>query len=262
MQTPNDEGLFCSLVIQTNGHSRMQEGDWITKLNPFNAILITSELDFHLSKTARPFTVPSEWTSNDLPMVFLPLEFLVRHVRLVSETLAGLTSEVSFVEDVVINDNDKTDFKSLIKRLHVCSRELVKLRRRWHFQITLAETILELIEIHDPVIAATRRDATDPPVIKGDIHVGSDSQVTFERGTVMGNIHVHDKGRFYSSLPQNIKEDPLTQSREYRQLLSAASLQLKLSKSLEYDLRVLPERIGNQFNAVSMSNDNICFDLA
>ncbi|KAL3427652.1 hypothetical protein PVAG01_01161 [Phlyctema vagabunda] len=254
MQTPNDGGSFCSLIIQTNrppvlGNANSNVSTARENI-PFNTILITSESESQLSKIAKSFTVPPVWNTTDLPMVVVPLEFLIKHVRQVSETLAELTSEISIVEEVVIGDNDTTDFKGLIKKLHLCSRELVKLRRRWHFQMTLAGTIRELIEIHDPVIAAARRDETDALLIHGGIRIESNGEAVLQRGTIMGDVTIKDDGRLYSDMPLKPKKDPLTDSREYRQLLSAASLQLKLSQSLEYDLSVLPERIANQFNAI------------
>jgi hypothetical protein len=209
MQTPNDGGSFCSLIVTTNRPTQQEdesqsEENIRRKDRAFNAVFISSDSEIHLPKIAQSFTLPM-WNTTDLPMVPLPLEFLIRHVRQVSENLAELRAEVSRIEELVINDNDGLDFKSLIKGLHICSRELVKLRRRWHFQMTLAKTIRELIEIHGPVI--------------------------------------------------------VTQSREYRQLLGIASLQFKLSQSLEYDLNVLPERISNQFNAVSILEQNSYFDF-
>ena len=67
--------------------------------------------------------------------------------------------------------------------------------------------------------------------ISGDVHFGS--------GIVNFGNDVNDDNK------------TLTESREYRQLFSVASLQHKLSHSLEYDLDVLPTSIANQSNAVS-----------
>ncbi len=241
MQTPNDGDLFCSMIVQTNGF-REEVG---TNNSPqrtdqlFSAILISSNPTINMPKIAQSFTPPQLWNTTDLPIVFLPLEFLLRHVRQVSETLAKLTTEVSCIEETVINGNISpahsvqfaSTFKGLIKRLHICSREIVKLRRRWHFQMMLVKTIVELIETHDPQIVAARRNTRTQVYITGNLHFGS-GIVNFGNNT-------------------NDKNDILTESREYRQLLSVASLQYKLSQSLEYDLEVLPTRIANQFNAVS-----------
>jgi len=241
MQTPNDGDLFCSMIMQTNGFreevSTNNSPQRIDQL--FSAILISSNPTLNMPKIAQSFSPPPLWSTIDLPIVLLPLEFLLRHVQQVSKTLAKLTTEVSCIEEIVISGNISpahseqfaSTFKGLIKRLHICSREIVKLRRRWHFQMTLARTIVELIETHDPQIVAARRNITNQMNISGDVHFGS--------GIVNFGNDVNDDNK------------TLTESREYRQLFSVASLQHKLSHSLEYDLDVLPTSIANQSNAVS-----------
>ncbi|KFZ16902.1 hypothetical protein V501_02015 [Pseudogymnoascus sp. VKM F-4519 (FW-2642)] len=242
MQTPNDGDLFYSMIVQTNAprEENSTENSPQRTNQPFNAILISSNPTVNMPKIAQSFSLPSLWSTTDLPIVILPLEFLLRHIRQVSETLVKLTTEVSCIEDIVI-DGSKSPahpeqlvssinhtFKGLINRLHICNREIVKLRRRWHFQMTLARTIVELIEIHDPRIAAAQRNEIN---IVGDLHLREGSSVHFVNDT-------------------NDHRNNITDSREYRQLLSVASLQHKLSQSLEYDLDVLPTRISNQFNAI------------
>ncbi|CAG8950595.1 hypothetical protein HYFRA_00002804 [Hymenoscyphus fraxineus] len=212
MQTPNDGDLFCSMIVQSSGFLddsarkiSLQRADPL-----YRAILISSDPMINMPKIAPSFSTPTTWNETNLPIVLLPLEFLLRHVRQVSKTLAQITTEVSDIEETVINGNVlpvhseqfTSTFTGLIKRLHICNRENVKLRRRWHFQMGLAKTILELIKSHETW------------------HISS------------------------------FDPSPLIYSLEYRQLRSVASLQIKLSESLEYDLDVLPVRISNQFNAI------------
>ena len=214
MKTPNDGDLFCTICSRNN---RWRDPVYCQQRELFScyfsSIIITSDTATRLTNNAQRFKLPAEWTQTDLPMALLPLEFLIRHVGMVSRKLMELTNEVSAIEDIVINEEIKMEMsvhpergvKALIKRLHICNLDVVKLRRRWQFQMTLANTIIELIRSHD-------------------------SQTTED----------------YSG-----KSHYLPDTQEYRQLLSVASLQHKLSQSIEYDLDVLPTRVSNQFNAVS-----------
>lgn len=96
--------------------------------------------------------------------------------------------------------------------------------------MTLAKTIVELIETYNPQIVADSSNTTNV------FNLTSGGVMHWE-GVNLGKAQDFDNS--------------LSKSLEYRQLLSAASLQLKLSKSLEYDLNVLPTRLANQFSAVS-----------
>ncbi|RDW56689.1 hypothetical protein BP6252_14041 [Coleophoma cylindrospora] len=154
MQTPNDGGLFCSMVTKSNestsaGNSQDRMATF--GRGPFSTIFIGSESEINFLETTRSYTISSN-NRSDVAIILLPLEILVRHVRQLFEDLARLISKVSVIENVVINgsDSDMTDFRDLIKRLHVCSQDLVKLRRRWHFQVTLATTIREFI-VGEPI---------------------------------------------------------------------------------------------------------------
>ncbi|KAL2062433.1 hypothetical protein VTL71DRAFT_6699 [Oculimacula yallundae] len=239
IQTPYDGEMFCSIVVRTTlvHEERGGRGPY----RQFRAVVIVSDPSINLEKFTRSYSTPTNWNNTYLPMVVLPLGFLQQHVYIVSETLMKLMTEISAIETTVLDDdNTKAEdlassvsgiFKGLIKRLHLCSRDAVQLRRRWHFQITLAESIIELIESHDPQVMANRKAARNEYVIMGNVNVDTNSWVNFGG-------------------PAENQVDGLIESREYQQLLSVASLQLKLSQSLEYDLDTLPIRITNQFNAI------------
>ncbi|KAL7932934.1 hypothetical protein V8C35DRAFT_305856 [Trichoderma chlorosporum] len=224
MQTPNDGQFFCSMMVRSHG------GGHKDRPASFRAIIISSDPAMNTPRIAQSFRTPTWWAYTDLPVVFLPLEFLIRHIRQVSESLAELTIEVSCIEEIVINDEISpshssefsSTFKALIKRLHICSREAVKLHRRWHFQMMLAKTIVDLIEIHGPQAVPDR--------------------------------HSRDK------------VGDIASTYEYQQLLNAASFQHKLSQSLEYDINVLPTRIANQstaiFNLMAQSDTQASMSIA
>lgn len=105
--------------------------------------------------------------------------------------------------------------------------------------MTLAKTIVELIEIHDPRLTAARDKAGNQFHIMDEFNLQAGARVDFDNHT-------------------NNQAKALTERQEYRHLLSVATLQLKLSKSLEYDLEVIPTRVANQFNAVHTNLLEVC----
>lgn len=163
MQTPNDSWPFCSLIAKTNkphkpdsdSHSDTDsdtdsDNSWA---RPFTAILISSDVPIpnHLPALVSSYVAPNSFEGTDAPMIFLPLGFLIHHVRLFSTKLADLTETVSFIEKEVIDANDEADTKNLIKKLHICNRNAAELQRRWHFQLSLSSAIVDLLdhEFHD-----------------------------------------------------------------------------------------------------------------
>ena len=88
--------------------------------------------------------------------LLIPLHFLTRHARRLSKSVVQLKETVSSIEEQVNKAQnthaDRTDFKDLIGRLHLCDAEAIKLHRRWVFQCTFAATICEFIKLHDPTM--------------------------------------------------------------------------------------------------------------
>ena len=141
-----------SAIYRNTNNLKDDEGK-ITKYRSYEGFVVSSDAAFDISKLMPPaFTpMPLAWAKTSLPLTLLPLGFLTQHVQEVSRQFATLASQVSAVEEEVINLSiDQTDFRNLIARLHLCKANIVKLHDRWHFQQTLAAIICELIELHKP----------------------------------------------------------------------------------------------------------------
>ena len=185
------------------------------KYRSYEGIVFSSDPAIDIAKLLPPayIPIPSIWATSSLPLALLPLEILIRHVQDVSKQLAALASQVSIIEEEVVNVQrvpfDQTDFKDLIGRLHLCNANTVKLHRRWHFQHTLAATIYELIESLRPEDLNLPRKAKSKK-----------------------------------------KAKRITSEKKYQSLLRTVAAQQKLIQSIKYDLEVLPQRISNQFTTV------------
>ena len=84
----------------------------------------------------------------DLPMVIILLKLLRYQTQQMSERLANLIGQVEEVESDVAGGLPTTNFDVLIRKLHSCNTDLIKLDRRWHFENQLALSIRDLIDVH------------------------------------------------------------------------------------------------------------------
>lgn len=85
---------------------------------------------------------------------------LEEHIQQLSYNMATLMQKLAQVEGDIANSSPTTDFRRLIGRLNSCDSELVKLRRRWHFQKSFIETLISLIG-GDPNAFATACQGID-----------------------------------------------------------------------------------------------------
>ena len=180
----------------------------------YEGIIISSDPSFDISKLIPPafIPIPSVWAESSLPLVLLPLGFLIQHVQEVSKELAILAHRVSTIEEEIVKHQrlplEQADLKALIRSLDRCNAATVKLQRRWHFQHTLAATIYELIESYRPDSGFPRRK-------------------------------------------RSLKKAKLiTSVIEYHALVEAAAEPQKLFQSIKYNLEILMQRINNQYTVV------------
>lgn len=121
LQTPGDRGRLVSLF----GASVMTRADG---KRYFKGILVNSDPE---SIAPLPFSlqIPREWESTDLPLVIVPLSILRLHLDQTLAALSRLILQVEAVERDVRDSSADTDFDSLIRLLHICDADLIKLER-------------------------------------------------------------------------------------------------------------------------------------
>jgi hypothetical protein len=86
------------------------------------------------------------WRWNGLPILILPIAFLVAHDTYISARLAYLHTELGQIESaLLVPDSESPDFRRLTRRLHEFSTALANLARRAHFQDTVLSTVTEAL---------------------------------------------------------------------------------------------------------------------
>ncbi|CAI7616919.1 unnamed protein product [Penicillium pancosmium] len=209
MQTPQDSGdlswSFGASVANGTGDRRV-----------FKGILMYSGSGF-IDPLLYPWHIPNEWESTDLPLVVVPLTLLRLHVDQTSAKLAELIRRVEDVEREVLNSSGIAEFDLLIRALHACDADLIKLERRWHFERNLAAAVLEL---------------------------------SFQGCTISPTDNAHINFNLANSSFERMDASSIPNTKPFKLLDSIAVLQEQRSQAFEYDLGVLPRRIHNQFTAV------------
>jgi len=98
---------------------------------------------------------------------------------------------VEEAEGAVATGSQSINFEALIKQLHSCNTDLIKLERRWHFETILASSILSFIDAYKRPIANHQEVKLDRFVIqdrgKCNISILSDGNVKSEQ-----NLDVND----------------------------------------------------------------------
>ncbi len=175
--------------------------------------------------------IPRDWGSTDLPLLVVPLTLLQLHVDLTSSTLAELIRRVESVESKVLaSASGVADFDTLIRALHACNTDLIKLERRWNFEMKLAASFLA-------VISQYRQPSTNF------------QELNFGGCTFHGPVNFESGGSGGPSAEQR-HDSTIGTTKSFKMLESFAVLQERRSRAIEYDLGVLPRRIANQFTAV------------
>ncbi len=223
-QTPQDgnSALSCSFeasAVLGSDHDCEFEGNLI-----FNgpSIADLSQSSWH---------IPRDWGSTDLPLLVVPLTLLQLHVDLTSSTLAELIQRVESVESKVLSSaSGVADFDTLIRALHACNTDLIKLERRWTFEMKLAASSLAVINKY-------RQPSTNF------------QELNFGGCTFHGPVNFESGGSGGPSAEQR-HGSTIGTTKSFKMLESFAVLQERRSRAIEYDLGVLPRRIANQFTAV------------
>ncbi|KAK5995002.1 hypothetical protein PT974_03392 [Cladobotryum mycophilum] len=221
IQTPQDDtGLCCSF-----GASAIVGDD---NKRSFRSLLIMSQSQLSILEHCK-WEIPREWESSDLPLAILPLTLLQAHVNQTSQTLTLLIQRIERIEAQVLNSLTIVDFASLIRDLHACNSDLIKLQRRRHFETELIVVLREFIGKHKT--ATTNYQ-----------HI----QVNIAQSIFKGNTTINTQNS-----SQELAESSIDgQSRPFKLLDSFFVLQERRSQVSKYDLEVLPRRIKNQFTAV------------
>ena len=143
MQTPDDNGRFCSFALSVRGHC--VQGVY-TYIDP----------SFSPSSILSDEIIQGAWQSSGLQIACLPVSFLKAHSVLMAQDLAAEVAQVDFVEDALAAAPSSTqrtqDFAPLTRTLHTCSKSLINLKRRSKFESILIESISAVLE-------AAERDA-------------------------------------------------------------------------------------------------------
>lgn len=165
-------------------------------------------------------------------MVIMPLELLRYHIQQTCQRLSKLIEQVEEVESNVADGLPTTDFEVLVRKLHSCNAELLKLERRWHFEDQLASSIQKFIDGYK-----------QPRALSQNIDFTHCNIVSNEGGAI--KFQFSNEGR-----EETLHASKLQDEKYFKKLDSDSALQSRLSRTSEYDLKVLPRRISNQFTAV------------
>ncbi|KAJ5540210.1 hypothetical protein N7513_008542 [Penicillium frequentans] len=174
--------------------------------------------------------IAQDWASTDLPLTVIPLTLLQIHVDRTSVKLTELIRRVEGVERNVLESSGTTDFDPLIRALHACDADLIKLERRWHFEKELTAAVLDVIGRYK-----------QPETNYQEVHFNSCDISPTDNGWVNINL-ANSSDRIQGSEFRNTKP--------FKVLDSVAILQEQRSRAFGYDLGVLPRRIQDQFTAV------------
>ncbi|KAK4910028.1 hypothetical protein LTR66_017460 [Elasticomyces elasticus] len=224
LRTPDDGGklislLGASVMTRTNGKRH------------FEAYLINS-VPRSIDPLPFPLQIPHEWESTDLLLVIFPLTILRIHVDQTLAALSGLILQVEAVERDVRDSSADTDFDYLIRLLHFCDADLIKLEMRWNFEKKLVKEIIQVLDKYRQASS----NYQDVKFINCDIGTGEKASVHFS----------------FENAPQASDKTGLNSTKPFMKLCSFVNLQEQRCRAPEYDFSVLPRRITNQFTAVSM----------
>jgi hypothetical protein len=226
LQTPGDGGKlewsFGASVITRTG-----------KKKAFKGVLVNSDPG---SIHPLPFSlqIPDEWESTDLPLIIVPVTLLRLHVDQTSAALTGLIVRVEGVERDVRDSSADTDFDSLIRVLHTCDADLIKLERRWNFEKKLVTEVLKIIYKY-------RQPQSNY------------QEIGFYNCTICPADRAAINFLLSNSSPDRTDTPGVYSTKPFKVLDSFVTLQEQRCRASEYDLGVLPRRISNQFTAVSMT---------
>jgi hypothetical protein len=140
------------------------------------------------------------------------------HVQQLSFNTATLLHKLAHIEGDIANSTLTTDFRRLIGLLSSCDNELVKLRRRWHFQKCF--------------------------IVAWITQIGGDLSAF---ATACQRTHVQS---FAIPQARSIQDAFNAFLPMHANILSAVTWQSKLSESLKYDLDVTSGRISSQYTTV------------
>jgi hypothetical protein len=223
LQTPQDNGdltwSFGASAVIGAGDRRF-----------FKCILVYSSPAL-IDPSMYSWHIPHEWESTDLPLIVVPLTLLRLHVDQTSAKLTELIRRVEEIELHVLDSSAIEDFDPLIRALHACDADLIKLERRWNFERKLAAEVLRVIDRYKQ----PDRNYQD---------------VQFRECIFNPSSHGNVNFNFSNSPTEHMDASRFQDMKPFKLLDSVAVLQRQRSHASEYDLGVLPRRIHNQFTAV------------
>ncbi|TAQ88905.1 hypothetical protein B7494_g2752 [Chlorociboria aeruginascens] len=221
LQSPRDGDQFCSFAA--SGKHDKNNGTIHTSLLYCAVPEIADEC-------ARWKELPASWKESNLPMIIVPIIILRHHIRFSSKALESLTNRVQKIEqNVAAAAVEQIDFNRIIRDLHLCNTDLIKLERRWRFETHLASAIREFLTTYK-----------QPPNRR--------QEISFSQCRIEGTSFTINTGSEEDTGMNN--KFALQNDTFFKKLDSDSMLQNRLSDASEYDLSVLPRRIQNQFTAV------------
>ena len=132
LQTPRDDGPFCSLAMSAHAHF-------------VKGIYMYDDDSFCPTDMSGGEVSLSAWRSSGLQIVTIPHKFVSTHSVHVSQLLARTVARVKSVETTLANDRTLPDFSSLGQILHTCNAELVDIERRSRFEQNIIEAIESIV---------------------------------------------------------------------------------------------------------------------
>lgn len=107
-------------------------------------VVVSPDSPDTITKLLEQWKISRSWEGTTLQVVLFPLLVLRLHVADTTKALAELLHQVGEAENQI--QNPSQDLAKVIRTLHRCNTQLVKLDRRWHFEQRLSAAISEAIE--------------------------------------------------------------------------------------------------------------------
>lgn len=139
-QTPKDGGAFCSFSLTTTASRR----------GLVSGLYQSDHASYDCQKVLDGARLYSGWRTDGWQILVLPVAFLVAHVTHKAKEIEVLSRKVSAFEGIVTHienlEDPHLDFGSYIRKLHTCSMEVLRLERRAHFEVAIAQGIDQLLD--------------------------------------------------------------------------------------------------------------------
>lgn len=157
-QTPRDGHPFCSFAFTTTPWGR----GIVSGIYQYDDAAYAPQIVLDGAK------LYSGWRSDGWAILVMPVAFLVAHVANKAKAIEALSRRITDLEEVITQSrhaNDSSlDFGHLIRTLHLCSIDVIKLERRASFEIGLGQNIEEMLATMNTPRRSSSTDLIEAPL--------------------------------------------------------------------------------------------------